>query len=111
MELSQHRGALWQDVYGPREANPEEASLGLLVAIMMDGYVKAIQPRPPGNIHAMQSLNFSGFMPQYGDMLSLDFSIGSKELKRERRWVDFDVTVRAGDRVAMTGKIRSIWAA
>jgi len=106
------RRALWDQVYG-KSVGPAGTHVpqGLIVALMMDAYVKVIQPRPPGNVHAMQSLSFTGQRAAWGDTLHFDFSVGGKEMKRERRWVTFRVAARTETDAVMSGEIRAIWAA
>lgn len=106
------RRALWNQVYG-RSVGPAGSSVpqGLIVALMMDAYVKVIQPRPPGNVHAMQSLSFTGQQVAWGAPLHFDFFVGGKEMKRERRWVTFRVAARTETDAVMSGEIRAIWAA
>lgn len=112
LPVDAERRALWDQVYG-RSVGPAGAAVpqGLIVALMMDAYVKVIQPRPPGNVHAMQSLSFTGQRVTWGDTLHFDFSVGGKEMKRERRWVTFQVAARTETDAVMNGEIRAIWAA
>ena len=107
---------LWRRIYGPetdssRTSPAEGGPPGLLVAAMMAGYIKVIQPRPPGNVHAGQTLAFTPHRVRPGARLSLSFSCLDKVLKRERRWITFGVRVHDGEQLAMRGEISSIWAA
>lgn len=112
LALDAGRRSSWDQVYGD-SVGPAGSVVpqGLTVALMMDAYVKVIQPRPPGNVHAMQTLSFTRRNPAWGDLLQFDFSVGGKELKRERRWITFLVSARTGSELVMTGEIRAIWAA
>ncbi|RRH76189.1 hypothetical protein [Falsigemmobacter faecalis] len=98
----------WEAIYGPcpGDSLPE----GVIVAAMMEAYVRAIQPRPDGNVHASQELSFSGQRVEWGALLQLTVSCAGKELKNGRRWVDFDVAASARDLSLLRGRIRSIWA-
>lgn len=108
--IDDDRRTQWETLYGKSDADAPVPQ-GIYVALMMDAYIKAIQPRPPGNVHAMQTLTFSGEDSRFGDLLQLEFVMGAKEMKRDRRWVNFEVTVRAQSIEIMSGTIRSIWAA
>lgn len=109
--IDAHRMDLWTRIYGREDDARESLPPGLLVAAMMEGYVKGIQPRPPGNVHAGQTLAFTAHRVRSGARLSLAFSCLGKELKRERRWITFGVRVHDGPHLAMAGEILSIWAA
>ncbi|MEW5420897.1 hypothetical protein [Amorphus sp. 3PC139-8] len=112
LALDADRRAHWNEVYGESVgAAGAMVPQGLAVALMMDAYVKVIQPRPPGNVHAMQTLSFTGTDAAWGDLMHFDFNVGGKEMKRERRWVTFSVTGRTDADIILTGEIRAIWAA
>lgn len=101
----------WASIYGTRPAPGAPVPRGLLVAAMMEGYTKAIQPRPPGNVHAGQTLLFAGPVPAPGATLSLRLSCRDKEVRKGRNWVTFAAELSGPDGPVMTGEIRSIWAA
>lgn len=103
------RRASWESIYGGTH-NPILPE-GVLVAAMMEAYIKAIQPRPDGNVHAAQKLSFSGQTAEWGDVLQMTVSCAGKELKNDRRWVDFAVEGRGRGNILLQGQIRSIWAA
>lgn len=111
--VDDRRLSLWKRIYGRESLRDtmDAVPQGLLVAAMMEGYIKAIQPRPPGNVHAGQQITFSSHRVAPGASLTLAFTCLDKQLKRERRWVTFGVRVTDGDRLAMSGEISSIWAA
>lgn len=106
--LDAQRLAYWTAIYGS-SATPERLPSGMLVAAMMESYLRAVQPRPPGNIHARQGLKFTG-MAKPGDELRAEVACISKELSRERRWVTFSVTLSCGIQNLLSGEIRTIWA-
>lgn len=62
--IDAERVAAWRDIYGEDggEGGAGDATgrvpRGLLVAGMMEAYLTAVQPRPPGNVHASQKLRF-----------------------------------------------------
>jgi acyl dehydratase len=100
--------AHWAAIYGaPPDA--ECVPSGVLVAAMMEAYVKGIQPRPPGNIHAGQKLTF-GKPVRVGDQLDAQVTCLWKERRKDRNWIGFGVTLRADGRDALNGEIRSIWS-
>lgn len=106
--LDVQRVAHWTAIYGA-PATPGLLPSGLLVAAMMEAYLRAIQPRPPGNIHASQTLRFSG-TARPGDEIEAEVTCVAKELRRERRWVTFGVSLRSRARDVLGGEIRTIWA-
>lgn len=108
--LDRRRAALWSRLFGESKAE-DSVPAGLVVAAMMEAYIRAIQPRPPGNIHAGQTLAFTGHRPRSGATLRFAFACRDKALKRERRWVWFGVEAHEGDALAATGTLTSIWAA
>ncbi|RBP09880.1 acyl dehydratase [Roseiarcus fermentans] len=103
------RLAHWTAIYGSSSATPDRLPSGLLVAAMMESYLRAVQPRPPGNIHARQGLKFSG-TAKPGEELRAEVACIGKELSRERRWVTFGVTLRCGIQNVLSGEIQTIWA-
>ena len=75
-----------------------------------EAYIRAIQPRPPGNVHAGQTLTFHG-RPKVGAVLTARFTVVKKEMKKERRWLTLGVEMFEGDDKLLSGEILSIWAA
>ncbi|HUF88214.1 MAG TPA: hypothetical protein VMM59_12590 [Thermohalobaculum sp.] len=112
--LDERRLGLWRRIYaGPgAEAGAGDAAVpqGVVVAAMMEGFIKVIDPRPPGNIHAGQTLDFSGVPVRPGARLSIVFTCMAREIRRERRWVTFGVRVLDGETPVARGEIVSIWA-
>lgn len=102
------RIANWSAIYGAVDA-PDRVPSGMLVAAMMEAYLKAFQPRPPGNIHAGQTLAFVG-SAKPGDQLEAKVTCLDKVLRKERRWVTFGVTLRNGSQDVLSGEIRTVWA-
>ncbi len=98
----------WVSIYG--KADSDLLPRGMAVAAMMESYVRAIQPRPSGNVHASQVLNFSDVRPRWGTTLSTTVSCAAKEEKKGRFWVDFGILVSADASEVLSGTIRSIWA-
>lgn len=98
----------WTAIYGERKSK-ESVPAGMLVAAMMEAYLNAAQPRPPGNIHASQKLVF-GRSAKAGDKLEAQVSCLSKERRKERGWVTFGVVLSVEGQDVLNGEIRTIWA-
>lgn len=101
--------AMWSDVFG--ESPGDTLPRGMMVTAMMEAYIRAIQPRPDGNIHASQELAFSGRPARWGDVLRVAVSCADKEAKKGRLWVRFGIETTVRGDTVMTGTIRAIWAA
>jgi len=99
----------WRNIYG---TTPEAGSVpfGMLVAAMMEAYLKAFQPRPPGNIHVNQKLAFCGGPVKLGTEIDITVSCLSKELRKDRRWVTFAIAMRDGTQDVLLGEVLTIWA-
>ncbi len=106
--LDAAKRAHWQEIFGA--CSDETLPRGMLVAAMMEAYIRAIQPRPKGNVHAAQTLHFTGHRPRWDDTIAIAVSCLSKEEKKGRFWVDFGIQASAGDNTVLSGTIRSIWA-
>ena len=107
--LDAERVAGWEGVYGPITGG--QAPDGLIVAGMMEAYIRAIQPRPKGNVHAAQKLAFTGAKARTGDHVSYTVTVASKERKKGRNWIVFAVDAQVGDTSLLRGEITAIWAA
>lgn len=111
--LGSDRLAKWDAIFGSRE-NADAACRflprGLLVTSMMEAYLGLIQPRPPGNIHAGQSLVFGPGRVSLGDTVTISASCKEKAERKGRGWVTFEVIVTRGSETLLRGDIRSIWA-
>lgn len=107
--LDEARLQIWSSIYGkPRRSDVVPS--GVLVAAAMEAYLKAFKPRPAGNIHAGQKLIFSGRNVEPGTKLDITVSCLGKNLRKERRWVTFGVTVLDGADALLQGEIQTIWA-
>lgn len=93
-----------------REAHPDSLPAGYILAAFMRGYLAIIGDRPPGNVHAGQTLNWHRSVP-YGADLVVDLTCRDKNLKDDRRWVWFTVTVaQIGAGPCLSGDMRMLWA-
>lgn len=104
------RLALWQRIHGPFDSDGPLPS-GMLISAMMEAYTEVVQPRPPGNIHVGQRLTFSGAALQPGALLRTAFICLGKQVRKERRWLTFGVSMHARQAWIMDGEISVIWAA
>ena len=109
VELDEARLALWSAVFG-RPAAPQCLSRSLLVSAMMEGYLKVAQPRPPGNIHAGQTLQLKGPAPKPGQRLSVTTHCKEAYERKGRKWVRFASEVAGNDGPLLEGEILTIWA-
>lgn len=99
----------WQQIFGSGARRGVMPS-GLLVAAMMKANIHAFQPRPAGNIHVGQKLEFSGARVAIGDRLIATVACRRKELRKDRHWLTFEVALRADQRLVLRGEIQIIWA-
>jgi len=99
----------WRSIFG-HDTTQAEAS-GIAIAMMMRGFLGVVSPRPPGNIHARQRFNLHA-LPQPGERVRTVVTCLSKEVKRERRYVDFQLQANGThDRPLYDGILTLIWAA
>jgi acyl dehydratase len=111
LTLDAERFERWRRLF-PSAEGATNAPPGLLMALLMEGYMAAIQPRPPGNIHAGQKLTFAGKPLAEGGRVTVSISCNAKELKRERRFVRFGASMRdARGEEILAGEMNVIWAA
>jgi len=106
--LDAAKRAEWEAVFGTASALP---SRGLLAVAMTQGFIGAFQPRPRGNVHAGQVLDYTGVRPAWGDRLSVTVACAAREVKKGRNWIDFRAELRCRDELVLTGTYRIIWAA
>jgi hypothetical protein len=100
----------WAGIFGEGSGTPAE-SASIAVAIMMRSYLGVVTPRPPGNVHARQRFTLEG-APAQGEAIRTVVTCVTKEIKRERRYVELDVRGSgAGGRAIYSGVLTIIWAA
>jgi len=79
--------------------------------MMMRGYLGVVTPRPPGNVQARQRFTLDA-PPQPGEVIHTVVTCLSKEIKRERRYLDLEVRgTGTGGRSIYRGILSLIWAA
>ena len=101
----------WYAIYSDQPDTRPLVPAGMAMLIVMHGYAEAVQPRPNGNVHASQELTIKR-LPRIGDRLTTSVRCKSKQLKKERRWVTFDVEVRdQHGNLCYEATNTSVWAA
>jgi len=100
----------WRSIYlGASDSAAEQASIALVLA--MRALLSVVSPRPPGNVHARQKMISHG-LPVIGETIQSEVTCVRKEIKRERRYVDFSVKgVGANNRPLFEAEMSLIWAA
>jgi len=103
--------ALWQKLYPHDTCDGQTLPAGFATVMMMRAYMQILSPRPPGNIHARQKLELHA--PIFvGESITVEMTCASKELRRERRYVEIEVSAQGIDgRKIFSGLITLIWAA
>jgi hypothetical protein len=104
----------WQSIFGdePEEgANGAAEGASMAVIGMMRGYLNAVTPRPPGNVHARQNLKMRA-IPTPGESMRIVVRCSGKALRRERKYVELTVQgTGARGRTVFDGVLTLIWAA
>ena len=100
-----------QAIFGKASAGGAAEGASIALAAMMRAYATVIAPRPPGNVHARQRFTLEA-VPTPGETIRTVVSCAAKELKRDRRYVDFHVSATGtGTRPLYSGVLTIIWAA
>lgn len=87
----------------------QRASIALVLA--MRAMLTVVAPRPPGNVHARQKIT-TYELPQLNETIHSKVTCLHKEIKRERRYVDFEVIGHGADgRKIYEAQMSLIWAA
>lgn len=101
----------WRGIFGSADAGTPAEGAGIAVAMMMRGYLGVVTPRPPGNVHARQRFTLEA-IPRQGESIRTVVTCLSKEIRRERRYVELGVSGTGdGGRSIYTGTLTLIWAA
>jgi hypothetical protein len=100
----------WRRLF-PTATQAETAPPGLLMALFMNGFAEAFAPHPDGNIHAGQTLAFTGRALRAGEGAVISVVCREKEEKRGRNWVRFAGRMcdDTGGEI-MSGEVVVIWA-
>lgn len=101
----------WQGIFGRDGAGGPAEGAGIAIAMMMRGYLGVVAPRPPGNVQARQRFTLEA-VPRPGEAIRTVVTCLSKEIKRERRYLDLEVRgTGTGGRAIYGGILTLIWAA
>jgi hypothetical protein len=101
----------WSALFPDDRASLPKMPPAMIAMVFMRAYVKIVNERPPGNVHAGQKFWVSR-LPKLGDRLTTRLSCTGKEIKSNRRWVTFDAnTVDAAGQLLFRGQMKTIWAA
>jgi acyl dehydratase len=84
---------------------------GFVAVVTMRSFLSIVTPRPPGNVHGSQRFDLHR-LPKVGEMLATRITCVGKEIKHERKWVDFSTeTVGQGGELCFEGRMSIAWAA
>ena len=83
---------------------------GMVAAIAMRAYAEVVQPRPPGNIHAVQRFDVQR-LPRAGETLTTTITCLGKEIRRDRRRVTLQMDCTSTQGPAFRGLMTVLWAA
>lgn len=102
--------AAWRALFPGEQENADALPPGLVISLMMRGYMHILGMRPEGNVHAGQDLHWFGPVPM-DSVLVVGLTCLRKELRNERRWVWLENSVRGetGHRY-LRGTMRTLWA-
>lgn len=101
----------WCAVFPDDRALAPAMPPGMTAMVTMRVYMDLLDDRPPGNIHASQSVEMLGPVV-LGDRLTTTLVCAGKEERNGRRWLDFvtDTRNQTGAPV-FRGRKRIIWGA
>lgn len=103
--------ARWRALYPWDAPAGDRLPNGLATVLLMRGYMNTLSPRPPGNVHARQTLALHS-APRVGEAVTTTYRCAGKEMRRERRYVEVDAQARGEDgRLLFDGRMTLIWAA
>ena len=83
---------------------------GMVAAIAMGAYAELVQPRPAGNVHAVQHFDLFR-LPQAGETLTTTITCVAKEIRKERRRVTLQMDCAGPSGLAFRGIMTVLWAA
>ena len=100
----------WHQIFGNAQQTRARGA-GLAVVMMMRAYLAVVTPRPPGNVHARQRFALQR-APEHGEPVTTRITCVSKELRRERRYVELEAHGRDATGAPMYhASMTLIWAA
>ena len=83
---------------------------GMVAAIAMRAYAAVVQPRPPGNIHAVQRFDLFR-LPRAGERLVTTVTCIGKEVRKDRLRVTLLMDTGGEEGPAFRGRMTVLWAA
>lgn len=104
----------WKSIFintsnGSSDDGALRASIAVVLA--MRAMLLVAAPRPPGNVHARQYIKTYA-LPKLNETVISEVSCLHKEIKRERRYVDFGVVGKSDDgHPIYEARMSLIWAA
>ena len=85
----------WFAVY-PQDSFANSMPEGLVVLIQQQAYKRIVAPRPPGHVQGRQRFQVHS-SPIVGSIIYTDVSCISKQIRKERRWVEMGFRGHAND--------------
>ena len=105
------QAARWQSLFGTDADDCAAEAASMAVISMMRGYLNLVTPRPPGNMHARQQLQMRD-LPRAGEAVRIAVRCLSKEVRRERKYVELQVMGSGSEgRALFDAQLTLIWAA
>ena len=112
--FDQNMSDKWKSIFkdsadGDISDGAQSASIG--VALAMRALLTVVAPRPPGNVHARQKIRLHT-LPALNQSIHSEVTCLHKEIKRERRYVDFEVIGKSEEgHLIFEAQMSLIWAA
>ncbi len=98
-----HLGKAFPDMGGG------DGRVEMTIAMMMRAYISIISPRPPGNIHAGQTLTLGRLLAP-GDRFMARARCIAKERKKGQPWITFGLTLTSDSEMVVEGEMSFLWA-
>jgi uncharacterized OB-fold protein len=100
----------WCALYPWDRPEPGTVPSGIATVLTMRAYMLALQPRPPGNVHASSAMKILAPL-RLGARITTEIRCVGKELKKERRFVDVESrSIDETDVEVATATMRLMWA-
>ena len=81
----------------------------MTIGLIMRAYISIISPRPPGNIHAGQTLTLGRLLAP-GDRFMARARCIAKEPRKGRSWFTFGLTLTSDGDMVVDGEMSFLWA-
>lgn len=99
----------WADLF-PEDDVSGAIPAGLVAVVSMRSYTNVVAARPPGNVHGMQSYAIER-LPLPGEPLRTEVWCRSKQIRKERRWIEFETTTYDATGARLFGGVATLaWA-